>query len=128
MKKIKTSALLFVLIIAMSGLANAAAKQIIVLSVETDPGQIRVNYLLWITTASPIPVPGAVSQWKGASVPENAAIAAGTTIEIQRTLAAPQGTSKAAIQTQLQNIWTQTQNAATAQPSGCFFDGTVWSC
>ena len=128
MQKLKSLTLLFAIIIAMSGLANAAAKQIIVLSVDTDPGQIRVNYLLWITTASPIPLPGAVSQWKGASPAENAALAAGTTVEIQRTLGVAAGTSKASIQAQLQAIFTQTQNVTTAQPTGCFFDGTVWSC
>jgi len=125
---VRFRALLLFVILSMSGIANAAAKQVIILAVDSEPGQIRINYILWVTTSTPNPIPGATSAWRGASASENAALAAGTTVEIGRNLAVPSGTTKAAIQTTLQNIFTQAQAAVTSQPTGCFFDGTTWSC
>jgi hypothetical protein len=127
MKKLKAATLLFVLMIAMIGQASAAT-QIIILGIDSDPGQIRVSYLLWTVTASPIPNPGAVSIWTGATAAQNAAIAAGTTIETQRVLSVPAGTSKAVIQAQLVAIFTATQTVVTAVSSGCTYNGTIWSC
>jgi len=119
---------LLILVLLSATLANAAAKQIIVLDVRGDSGQTQIHYLLWPTTANPIPIAGAVSKWPLASTAENSAIAAGTTIEIERTLVVSPGTSKANIESQLLTIFTQTQAAINAVATGCFFDGTTWSC
>lgn len=115
-------------LLALTTFSHAAAKQIIILSAANDGTSIQVSYVLWITTSSPVPVAGNGSVWKGASAAENAAIIAGTTIELQRTAGFAIGTTKAAIQAALQTIWTQMQNITTVQPNGCFYDGTTWSC
>jgi hypothetical protein len=114
-----------VLFFALCLQANAAAKQIIILTADSDGTNTTVTYVFWLTTSSPVPVPGRGSVWQGASAAENAAIVAGTTIERPGSLS---GLSKAAIKTALQNAYNQSQTAINAVNNGCFFDGTVWSC
>lgn len=128
MKQIKSATLLIAIMLAMASMSYAAAKQIIIMNVTRTEGTTSVRYVLWITTTVPVPRPGTISIWPGASAAENAAIAAGTTIEISAYLQVPQGSTKAQIQTRLQTIFTQAQGEVQATPQGCFFDGTTWSC
>src|ERR1700690_822778 len=60
------------------------AKQIINLSSQpiASSGNISIQYVFWNTTVKPVPLStGTISLWSGASAAENAAIAAGTTVE-----------------------------------------------
>ena len=113
------------------------AKQIIILNVSTQSqnGLIGVRYLLWLTTASPVVIPGGASQWLGASAAENAAIAAGTTIEEGYSLQLPFNLSKVQLEALLNLHYTARQNEFTAQPQpgvvfGVFYDPALtpaWS-
>lgn len=111
------------------------AKQIIILDIGSNPSQslVSVHYLLWLTTANPVAKAGAVSQWLGASVAENAAIAAGTTIEESYTILLPIGLTKAQAEALLNLHYTARQNEFGSQPQpgvlfGIFFDSvTGWS-
>jgi hypothetical protein len=99
------------------------AKEVIVLTVsQTDSLTLAVNYLLWLTTTSPIPKPNFNSVWTGPSAAETAALQAGTTIELQRTRNFPPTATKAQIEALLQADYTAAQaaqNAAT--PSGAYY-------
>ena len=113
------------------------AKQIIILNVssQSQQGLVGVRYLLWLTTPSPVAILGATSQWAGASAAENAAIAAGTTIEEGYSLQLPFNLSKAQLEALLNLHYTARQNEFAAQPQpgvvfGVFFDPTLtpsWS-
>ncbi len=123
--------------LSAAGQAGAAglvfpAKQVIVLSTTQSEGspELVVQYALWLTTAQPIPGPGA-SAWAGASAKEVAAIAAGFVVERVDTKSFAKGDAKAAVQAELQNEYSQQQAAlaAAVQPGqfyGGYFDGG-WS-
>lgn len=112
------------------------AKQIIVLVTGKGPGgDTLVNWLFWLAVAAgrELPLPGAVSAWTGASVAENAAIAAGTVIEVAHAAQYPANFTKSQIEAKLSAQFTTEQAALTAAPNpmqffGVFFDSvTGWS-
>ena len=116
-----------------SGGSVLPAKEVIVLAIRTStPAVINVQYALWLTTLVPVPQPGAVSVWTGASAQENAAIAAGLVIEETRARDFPNTLTKAQIEGFLQAEFQagQAYLQSVAQPGqfyGVFFDGTGWS-
>jgi hypothetical protein len=109
------------------------AKEAVVLNVNTAvPGAIQVQYVLWLTTLFPVAVTGGTSQWKGAAVQENAAIAAGSTIEVPRSHLFPNTFSEASIEAFMAADFASQQAAlaSSTQPGqfyGVYFDGTGWS-
>lgn len=90
----------------------AISKRVIILETlrPLEPGSIVQNYVLWAdvpTARQPFYAsPGAVSAWKGASGPDNAAIAAGEVAERVGARTWASGTSNATMQSDLQAIWT----------------------
>jgi hypothetical protein len=109
------------------------AKEVIVLDVQlTTSNLLNVHYLLWLTTAVPFTKTGTKSVWGGASSQENAALVAGTTIEVEKVQPFPNTLSKAQIQAFLQADF-QAEQAALAgatQPGaffGGFMDSVGWS-
>ena len=112
------------------------AKQLIVMRVAKGPGgDNNVSFLMWLAVASgrEVPIPGAVSQWTGASAAENTAIAAGQVIEEPYSIQYPVTMTKAQIEADLVSRFTarQAQIAALPNPNqffGVFFDSaTGWS-
>lgn len=106
-----------------------ASKRVVWLTTQTVAGGYSVNYLLWITTTSP--VGGKNSAWTGASAAENAATSSGVFIEVNRTEFFPSGTTLANAQAFMVNDWVTQQSTQTAsvQPGaflGDFYDGTGW--
>lgn len=115
-----------------SGAAGSVspAKQIIVLDTLIQQyNTVNVHYILWLTTSKPYPLGSASSAWPGASPAENAAIAVGTTIELNLSKQLPASLSTASIQAILQAEYTGSQSyqqALAIQPgqyNGAFFDG-----
>jgi hypothetical protein len=117
----------------VSGGSVIAAKQVVVLAVNTStPGQIQITYVLWLTTTSPVARALATSSWTGASTQENAAIAAGTTIEVNKAHMLPVALGKVALELLLATDFASSQaaQASSTQPGqfyGVYFDGTGWS-
>lgn len=109
------------------------AKEVIVLMINTtQPGAIQVQYALWLTTLYPVAKTNAVSVWSGASTQENAALAAGTTIEVVRSDSFPSTFVEASIEAFMASDYgaTQAALAASTQPGqfyGVYYDGTGWS-
>jgi hypothetical protein len=112
------------------------AKQIIVQRIEKGPGgDNNVGVVAWFAVAAgrEIPIANAVSVWPGASVAENAAIAAGQVIEESYSAQYTLTTTKAQIQADLVAKFNARQAQITARPNpnlffGVFFDSvTGWS-
>lgn len=108
----------------------APAKKVIWLATSTVNGGYQVNYILWLTTTSPVATT-IQSLFKNASVAENTAITAGNFIEVPRSEFFPIGTTLANAELVLQNDYTQQQQAlaGSVQPGqfyGNFFD-TGWT-
>jgi hypothetical protein len=106
------------------------AKKIIWLTTQTVNGGYQVNYVLWLTTQQPVAISGGTSIWKQAAAEENAAIAAGNFIEIQRNQFFPLNTTLANAQAQMVNDYNAQQSvlASSVQPGqfyGDYFD-TGW--
>lgn len=116
-----------------SGGTVSRAKDVVVLSVTVpQAGVITLQYALWITTSAPVAKAGAVSQWIGASAQENAALAAGTTIEVIRSISLASASTAAEIKSVLSSDYAAQQSAlaATIQPGtyfGVYYDGVGWS-
>jgi len=114
-----------------SGGSLLPAKECIILSVTVpQAGQFNIRYLLWLTTVSPIA--GGTSAWTGASAQENAALTAGTTIEVQRSVTFPSTSTQTEIITSMAADFAAQQAAlaGSVQPGtyyGIYFDGTGWS-
>jgi hypothetical protein len=117
----------------VSGGNAKPAKEAVVLTINTtQPGAILVQYVLWLTTLSPVAKTNATSSWTGASTQENAALAAGTTIEFLRSDSFPSTFSEASIEAFMAADFAATQSAlaASTQPGqfyGIYYDGTGWS-
>ena len=120
--------------------AVVPAKQIIDLSSTANPANatVTLNYLYWFTTAYPNPLPctlppdGATcpkSVWPGASVAENAAIVAGTTVETYGQLTIPATTSAATVQTTVISQYNAMQVgfAGYLLAGGYFWNGSAWA-
>jgi len=112
------------------------AKEIIILDTNSfqTTNTIVVRYLLWLTTTTPKPSSpnSPTSLWSGASGQENAAILAGTTVEILRTTTLSSIITKAQLEAAIQNDFTATQAAFSMAPApgifyGVAYDGTGWS-
>lgn len=108
-----------------------AAKQIIKTgsTIYPLPGTVVLNYFQWFTTVQPIPLPGGTSQWPNASAAENAAIAAGTTVEFVGQLSLPANSSVSAAETAVQTQYSVMQiafaNLLTGY-NGYWYNGTDW--
>ena len=110
------------------------AKQIIILE-RQDGTPIVVNVAYWLVVPagwqSYYAKPGAVSVWKGASAPENAAIAAGQVLEVlaQETMA--EGGTIPSMQAELVTRFNSAQARLTASVLlfryGSFCDAGVWT-
>lgn len=85
-----------------SGGTTLAAKKLIILSTPNVSNGIEVRAVCWITTTAGVPA-AAQSAWSGASTAELNALAAGNTQEKVITPTYGTGTTKANIQTDLQN-------------------------
>jgi hypothetical protein len=106
------------------------AKQIInVASVASGNGTITITYISWYTTLTPVPIPGAVSTWSGASAAENAAIAAGTTIEVPGSVSVSPNASTATISANLiaqYNAVQASYSSGFLAYAGYWYNGTAW--
>lgn len=93
------------------------AKQVIVLE-RNDGAPVVFRVAYWLTVAaarqSYYARAGAKSIWTGAITAENDAIAAGQVVEVVETHEIPPGANLAAIEAELQTIWTAKQAAFTA--------------
>ena len=122
---------------ACSGFTNGytaivPAKQIIEFGSVANPATatVTLNYLYWFSTAYPNPLPaGTVSAYANASAAENAALVAGTTVEIAGSLNLP----ASALATDVQNAVItqynamQTGFAGYLLAGGYYWNGTAWS-
>lgn len=105
------------------------AKQIVALNITMPPNQIA-NFVCWLATSSPVPSSGK-SAWSGASVAENNAIAAGTTVEVQPSPFPVAGATLTAFKAYAQQQCANLQSAldsgiAPAFLLGNYFDGSGW--
>lgn len=110
----------------------AAAKQVVVLSVNALGPNNQINYVFWLTTTAPVPNSSLTSQYANASTQELNAIKAGTTIEQSGSMTYPSTYTKAQIQADLLIRYQSAQStlANGTQPGqfyGGFYDGTGWS-
>jgi hypothetical protein len=108
-----------------------AAKRAIWLSTQTVSGGYQVNYVLWLTTTSPVAGTG-ISGYTSATSQEKAALQLGNFIEVGRSEFFPLSTTLANAEAQLQNDYAaqQSQLASSVQPGqffGNFYDGTGWT-
>lgn len=116
------------------------AQQIIELPGVANPGQgtVQENFLFWFTTVYPNPLPCNLppsgtgcpqSVWAGASPAQNAAIVAGTTVEMYGTLNVPANTSATSVQSQAiaQYQTMQTGFAGYLLATGYCYNGSGWS-
>lgn len=118
--------------VSSSGGSVLPAKQIIILQTQPADTGNTISGVFWITTIAGIAAPGS-SAWGGASTAEKNAIAAGYWIEVSFSQTYGSSTTKAAIQTDLNNQYVARQlkqSAASVQPGqfyGGYFDGSGWS-
>lgn len=109
------------------------APKAVILPVAASQSTQTVSYVLWLTTLAPLPKAGASSAWTatagsaGASTAQNNALAAGTFIEVFRSVAFPSSQTSAQMQTYVQNDWTSTQAAFAANTQPAAFYGFVWN-
>ena len=112
-----------------SGGTIQAAKQIINIgSAPTASGNITINYVMWLTTSKPT-ITTATSVWSGASAAENAAIQAGTTVEVSGSITVSPGTSAASISTTLTTTYSQIEasiNSGFLGYTGYWWNGASW--
>ena len=113
-----------------------AAKQIIVLTEETNETEVSYGVLFWFPiTLNPL-ARTAGSTWTasgssaGATAAENTAVQNGSILEEEHSYSFPVGTPVSAIQAILQAAWAK-RNAQIAgqganQYYGDYFDGTAW--
>ncbi len=141
-KTATTNALTFVLPTgtACSGFTSGytaigPAKQIIVVGSSVNPqnATVTISYIFWFTTVTPVPLPCATtcptSSWAGASAAENAALVAGTTVEVAGSVAVAASTSAATIQTTVQGQYSAVQTgygAGLLSGYGYWYNGTAW--
>jgi len=115
------------------------AVQIIDLPSQANPTNATVtfHYLLWFTTVYPTPLPCnlgtngttcPVSAWTGANAAQNAALVAGTTVELQGGFTVPASTSSASVSTQIVAPYNAMQAgfAGYLLAGGYCFNGTTW--
>jgi len=98
-----------------------------------NTGQVSEQALYWFTTVYPNPLscPNSVcpvSQWAGANAAQNAAIAAGTTVEINAAITVAANTVATAVQTLFQNQYNTMQAgfAGYLLAQGYCYNGTAW--
>ena len=106
--------------------AVVPAKQIIEMASSVEPlnASVTLTYLYWFTTVYPNPLPCnlpvtvndvttntgcPVSAYPNASAAENAAIVAGTTVEVQRSSTFPANTTATAVEAAIVTQYTKTQ-------------------
>ena len=119
--------------------AIKAAKQIINLSsFVTGQGNITINYVSWFTLINPAPLTCNLgpsnnqcptSVWSGASAAENAAIVAGTTLEVQGSVTISPATPSATISANLVSAYTVAQASYISGflgYAGYWWNGTAW--
>ena len=119
--------------------AIAPAKQIINVSSFVNSGvNVTINYVSWFTVITPVPLPCnlgesgtgcPVSIWSGASAAENAAIVAGTTIEVPNSITVAPNTSSVTLSTNLVSQYTAAQLSFTSGFlgfSGYWWNGSAW--
>jgi hypothetical protein len=107
------------------------APRVVWLATNTISGQYQVNYVLWLTTTTPVPGSGS-SAWTSATTAQKSALSAGYFIEIVRSVIFPFGTTEANVEAQMQNDYVAQQSAlaSSVQPGtfyGDVYDGTGWT-
>lgn len=106
------------------------AKQIInTTSSATATGNITINYLSWYTVIAPVPIVGGMSAWSGASAAENAAIAAGTTIEVPGSITFAASTLSTTLSANLvaqYNAVETSYNSGFLGFAGYWWNGIAW--
>ena len=107
-------------------------KQIICMGLTSDGIEQQFSVLFWFPITSGAKAQANGSAWSGASPSENAAIEAGTVLEVAESYTFPTGMPVAGIKTYLQQEWanrnTQIAGAGPATDQGVFFDSaTGWS-
>jgi len=128
--------------------AVAPAKQIInVSSFVNSQGNITINYISWYTVTNAVPLACnlpvtsgnppvttntgcPVSQWAGASAAENAAILAGTTIEVPGSTTFAASTSSTMLSGNLVALYNAAQASYTSGflgYAGYWWNGTAWA-
>ena len=117
----------------------APAQQIITLPATPNPpqGTVTMNYYYWFTTVYPNPLSCnlgtsgtqcPVSQWPSANAAQNAALVAGTTVELPGHFTVPANTIASAVQTQAATQYAAMQVGFAGYllaPSACF-NGITW--
>lgn len=125
---------------AATGGTISPAKQIINIGSSSNPqaGLVTINYLMWFTTTVPVPLTcnlGATkdqcpaSVWASASAAENAAIVAGTTVEVYGQVTVPANTASATIQANALAQYQATQAGYAGfllSGLGFWYDRTGW--
>ena len=106
------------------------AKQIInINSFVTSSGNITINYVSWYTVLNPTPCSTCSSIWSGASAAEIAAIADGTTIEIQGNITFAASTPAATVSSNLVAQYNAAQASYTSGflgYAGYWWNGASW--
>lgn len=111
--------------------AVVAAQQIIELPgvANVSAATVTFNYLYWFTTSYPNPLPSSTkSAWSGANAAQNAAIVAGTTVEMYGNLTLPANTSASVVQTAVISQYQAMQAgfAGFLLATGYCYNGAVW--
>ena len=111
--------------------AVVPAKQIIELtsSANAMAATVTMNYLFWFTTMYPNPLPAnTVSAWSGANAAENAAIVAGTTVEVAGTMTVGASMLASAVTAQIITQYNamQTGFAGYLLAGGYYWNGLAW--
>ena len=124
---------------ATGGTVTPAKQVIYVSGGPANNGSITINYLSWYTTTTPTPCVIAagnppvtspcVSSWANATAAENAAIAAGTTVEVAAQLTFPATVSTATVSTNFQNQYNSVEASYTSGfllYAGYWWNGKAW--
>lgn len=109
------------------------APKLAVLQVGAGQSTKTFTYVLWLTTLTPLPKAGAVSLWTatatsgGATTAQNNALAAGSFIELARSVTFPAAQAIADVQTYMQNDYSSTQAALAGNTQPGAFYGFIWN-
>jgi hypothetical protein len=109
------------------------APKVVVLPVSASQSTKTFSYLLWLTTLTPLPNAGATSAWTatatsaGASNAQNNALAAGSFLEVRKSVTFPASAAIGDVQTYMQNDYTSSQSSLAGNTQPGAFYGFVWN-
>jgi hypothetical protein len=109
------------------------APKLAVLPVSASQSTQTFSYVLWLTTLTPLPKAGAVSAWTasalsaGASAAQNNALAAGSFLEVARSVTFPITQAIGDVQIYMQNDWQASQTALQSNTQPGAYYGYTWN-